>query len=293
MVNTRSTSLPFKKSSIPVANVSTVPNRSPLRYPGGKTWLVPHIRRWLAKISAPILIEPFAGGGIVSLTAVMEKLVDHAVMIEKARDVAAFWHAALNDGGELIDAILTLEPTREMLKEWELSKPTNEVEHGFRTLVHNRTRRAGILANGAAYMRNGENGRGLLSRWYPDTLANRLASIQQFSSNITFIEGDGMRIWPLLLYGRGSRAAVFLDPPYTMSRKQAGKRLYTDSEIDCGLLFSKLAKSKCHFLLTYEACPEITQLVQLHGFSAVYVEMQNAHNNRRPELVITRERVFD
>ena len=28
-------------------NVASVPQRSPFRYPGGKTWLVPHIRRWL------------------------------------------------------------------------------------------------------------------------------------------------------------------------------------------------------------------------------------------------------
>src|ERR1051326_3567473 len=28
-------------------NVASVPQRSPFRYPGGKTWLVPHIRSWL------------------------------------------------------------------------------------------------------------------------------------------------------------------------------------------------------------------------------------------------------
>ena len=34
-------------SSIPAVNVAEVPQRSPLRYPGGKTWLIPHIRAWL------------------------------------------------------------------------------------------------------------------------------------------------------------------------------------------------------------------------------------------------------
>jgi hypothetical protein len=46
-------------------NVASVPQRSPFRYPGGKTWLVPYIRDWLgAKKKTPSrLVEPFAGGG--------------------------------------------------------------------------------------------------------------------------------------------------------------------------------------------------------------------------------------
>ena len=66
---------PIPVSPIPAVNVATVPQRSPLRYPGGKTWLVPHIRAWLKAMDTPrLLVEPFAGGGITSLTAVMEDL---------------------------------------------------------------------------------------------------------------------------------------------------------------------------------------------------------------------------
>ena len=79
---------PFPKSKFAAVNVSTVPQRSPLRYPGGKTWLIPHIREWLVTTRPKILIEPFSGGGIVSLTAVMEKLVERAVMVEIDHDVA-------------------------------------------------------------------------------------------------------------------------------------------------------------------------------------------------------------
>jgi len=50
-------------------NVASIPQRSPFRYPGGKTWFVPYLRSWLrAKSKTPKrFIEPFAGGGIVSL----------------------------------------------------------------------------------------------------------------------------------------------------------------------------------------------------------------------------------
>ncbi len=60
-----------------IINVASVPQRSPFRYPGGKTWLIPTVRQWLKqdRKSVNLLIEPFAGGGIVSLTAAFEKLL--------------------------------------------------------------------------------------------------------------------------------------------------------------------------------------------------------------------------
>ena len=141
-------------------------------------------------------------------------------------------------------------------------------------------------------MRTGENGRGLLSRWYPDTLAKRLSAIGVYAHKIAFVEGDGVQLLPLLLEGWGSRAAVFIDPPYTAGGKRAGKRLYANSEIDHAALFALLAEHKTNFLMTYDAASEIVELVGKYGFEAVSVEMQNAHGNRLPELVITREPIF-
>ena len=82
----------FEVSSIPAVNVATVPQRSPLRYPGGKTWLIPHIRAWLAPMEPrpKLLVEPFCGGATVSLTGVFERLIERCLMVELDRDVAAF-----------------------------------------------------------------------------------------------------------------------------------------------------------------------------------------------------------
>ena len=121
--------LPFPTSRIPAVNVACVAQRSPLRCPGGKTWLIPHICEWLTHANRSILMEPFAGGGIVSLTAVIEDLVDQAVMIEIDRDVAAFWHPALRNGGEMVSQILGFAPTRKTLREWERTKP-HDIENG-------------------------------------------------------------------------------------------------------------------------------------------------------------------
>src|SRR5437660_5019094 len=96
----------------PVVNIATVPHRSPFRYPGGKTWLVPKIRKWLGSIDPKPreLAEPFAGGATVGLSALFEDLVDRLVLVEKDEDVAAVWEVLIHgDGQRLADSIVLFE----------------------------------------------------------------------------------------------------------------------------------------------------------------------------------------
>lgn len=282
-------------SPIPAVNVASVPQRSPLRYPGGKTWLIPHIRAWLGTLAERpgLLLDPFAGGGIVSLTAVMEDLVEQCLMVELDRDVAAFWHAALRHGDELTEKVLCFTPTREAVSLLMNQPPSDVLEHGFRTLVLNRTRRGGILAPGASFSRVGENGKGLASRWYPETIAKRLGEIARHADRIAFCETDGMQLLDALLRERGEGMALFVDPPYTAGGKKAGKRLYAHNDIDHPRLFAMLAESGAEFLMTYDLSHEIVALVREHGFHAVQVTMKNTHHARIPEVVITSRPVFD
>ena len=218
---------PISASPIPAVNVASVPQRSPLRYPGGKTWLIPHVRFWLKQMEPrpKLLVEPFAGGGIVSLTAVMEALAERCMMVELDRDVAAFWHAALRHGPELCKMVTDFRPTREAVDALFRRVPEDVLQHGFRTLVLNRTRRGGILAPGASLSRYGESGKGVASRWYPKTLVRRLSLIASHERHIGFCEADGMPILEVLLDRLGSDCVLFVDPPYTIGGKRAGKRL--------------------------------------------------------------------
>jgi DNA adenine methylase len=105
-------------------NVASVPQRSPFRYPGGKTWLVPLFRRWMFSLpnQPKLLIEPFAGGGIISLTAAFESLADKVVMVELDEQIAAVWQTILGgDAKWLAKRMLTFELTPESAKA-ELAK---------------------------------------------------------------------------------------------------------------------------------------------------------------------------
>ena len=212
-------------------------------------------------------------------------------MAELDRDVAAFWHAALRHGSELRERIAAFELSREAVNAISCEQPDGVIERGFRALVLNRTRRGGILAPGASLARVGENGKGVASRWYPETIMSRLRRISDWSDRIAFCETDGMRLLEVL--SAMENVAVFVDPPYTAGGKRAGKRLYANHEIDHARLFELLADSEANFLMTYDCAPEIVDLIRRHSFSAVEVMMKSTHHARLPELIITREPVFE
>ena len=283
----------FPVSSIPAVNVASVPQRSPLRYPGGKTWLIPHVRAWLASMQPRprVLIEPFCGGGTVALTAVCEGLVEQCIMAELDHDVAAFWHTALRQNTDLCNLVSGFEPTLEAVSDLANKAPRSLLEHGFRTLVLNRTRRGGILAPGAALTKSGENNKGLSSRWYPDTIIQRLRNIEGHAAQLDFCETDGLGLLEIVAEVPGTVA--FIDPPYTAGGKRAGNRLYAHHLIDHRGLFKVLAETPVDFLMTYDRSPEIAELIAEYGFHAVEVVMKNTHHARISELVITRRAVFN
>ena len=285
----------FPDSRQLAVNVASVPQRSPLRYPGGKTWLIPHVEKWLDQHDQKQkwLLEPFCGGAIVSLSSVMEGWVEHCVMSEIDPDVAAFWKAVLENGECLAKRVKGFKISREEVESWNARDPKNTIQRGFRTLVLNRTRRGGILEPGAAFIKYGENGKGLTSRWYPETISNRIMEISKHAERIQFKEGNGMIELEKSLRENDPRIAVFADPPYTAGGKRAGLRLYAHHTVDHEKLFAMLDDSSAEFLMTYDEVPEIVNLVRKHDFHAVRVLMKNGHHNKIPELIITPKPVFE
>ena len=228
----------------------------------------------------------------MSLTAVMEGRAQYAHMVDRDPDVAAFWRTVLEHNEDLIKKIDGFVPTIERVEKLSRDAPNGLLEHGFRTLVLNRTRRGGVLAPGATFIKYGEGGQGITSRWYPKTLKKRLREIAEYKSRLRFEEGDGVRAMETFAE-RHRDVRFFVDPPYTAAGgKRAGSRLYTHNEVDHQRIFSVLEASKVDFLMTYDYCQEIADLVNRFKFHAVEVKMKNSHHDRIAELVITRDPLF-
>lgn len=271
-----------------IVNVASVPQRSPFRYPGGKTWLIPQLRMWLSSFSTrpKVFFEPFAGGGIASLTVAAERLAERVVMVERDDCVAAIWKVVTGGKAEtLAQRILKFKTTKKNISAVLSDKPDDLLSKAFQAFLRNRLARGGIMAPGASLMKNGENGRGITSRWYPETLARRVREIGAIAHRIQFIEGDAFEIIPK--YTRKRDAVLFIDPPYTAGGKRAGRRLYLHNDVDHQHLFSLMANSVAPFMMTYDDSKEVRALAVKHQFQVTAIPMKNTHHNMMYELLVT------
>ncbi|MFA7234385.1 MAG: DNA adenine methylase [Terrimicrobiaceae bacterium] len=267
-------------------NVASVPQRSPFRYPGGKTWLIPYIRDWLrTKSSRPSrFVEPFGGGAIVSLTVGFENLAKHVIFSEVDPGVAAVWKVVLNGHAEwLAQQIIEYPLSEQRARESLASNPKDVRQLAFQTILRNRVQRGGIMAPGAGLVKTGENGRGINSRWYPETLARRIREINQSKDRFSFQQADAFKL--IQEHQADKDTCFYIDPPYTV----AARRLYVAWDVDHEKLFSQMAKCKGDFLMSYDNTVEVMKMAEKHGFEARSVAMKNTHHAKMNELLIGRD----
>lgn len=267
-------------------NVAQVRQISPFRYPGGKTWLVPVARDWLRTIERPkVFLEPFAGGAVIGLTAAAEGLADKVVLVELDDDVSVVWELLIHGSDRsvkiLSNKIMRFEVNLDNVRAVLDGSPRTIVDRAFRTIVKNRCQRGGIMAPGAGLVKVGEAGRGLASRWYPETLVKRFDAIRLFRERLTFEQGDAFNA--IETY---SGATMFIDPPYTAGGKRAGSRLYTHTALDHERLFHEVASHSGPALLTYDDTPEVRNLAASHGFQVGNIAMKSTHHVVMHELAI-------
>lgn len=273
------------KSSIGEAKTSLRGILSPFRYPGGKNWFVKTARKWLKHqaVRPTVLVEPFAGGAGISLAAVHEGLVDQAVFSELDSDVAAVWQTILNgEANWLADEIISFRINRKEVEKILARTPSSRRRRAFRCLLRNRTARGGVIAEGAGLIREGENGNGLSSRWYPDVLARRIRTISSLKAKLKFARRDGFKL--IQKFIRQKRAVFFVDPPYT----KAACRLYSHWKIDHQKLFSLLHRAKGDVLMTYDDTSEIRALCKKYSFQFKRISMRTTHHQKKRELMISK-----
>jgi DNA adenine methylase len=246
--------------------------------------LIPQVRKWIFQERKPVsdLVEPFAGGGIVSLTAAFEQLAQHITMVEKDSEIAAVWKVILNGKNHwLANKVVTYKLTKENIQK-DLDNPDKQTQDvAFCTILRNRISHGGILAKGSGFIKNGEAGKGIASRWYPKTLQERILAVNSIKHKIDFIEGDAFDV--LEQHKNNPNAYFFIDPPYTI----AGRRLYNCHEIDHEKLFFLVSRIKGKYMLTYDHTEEILQLARRFSLPSRTIPMKTTHHLEKEELIIS------
>jgi DNA adenine methylase len=251
---------------------------SPFRYPGGKSWLIPTVRKWLNGRHVEEFVEPFVGGGSVTLAVLSESLAEHATICEIDPNVASVWQAIVDDGENFAKTVASFEMTTENIRDMLDNKSLSTNTRALATIVKNRVNHGGIIADGAGLIKLGENKRGITSRWYPETLKKRILEIYSMRDKLTVICGDGLDLL------KPTGATFFVDPPYPV----VGDRLYTHSQVDHERLFKAMLDID-DFMMTYNDIPLVRKLAKDSGFSVEKISMNTGHNKSKYELLIGKD----
>jgi DNA adenine methylase len=214
--------------------------------------------------------------------------VEKAVMVELDEDIAAVWQCVVKGEAEwLANRIITFDLNEKSVMKEIAKIPKSIREKAFQTILKNRTLHGGILAKGSGFIKYGENGKGIRSRWYPATLAKRILNLRYISSRIDFRFDDGLNV--MKEFASKREVVYFIDPPYTAGGKKAGKRLYKHCDLDHDNLFKICESLKGNFLMTYDDAEEVKRMARMHGFQMRLIPMTNTHHATKEELVIGRE----
>jgi DNA adenine methylase len=262
-------------------------NYSPLRYPGGKTFLYPFLKETIEnnKLQKVTYIEPFAGGAGAALALLFSGSVEDIIINDLDKAIYSFWRSAIFKSKEFIQKIKTTPIT---IKEWEKQKniykdnKSNQFDRGFATFFLNRTNRSGILDGGPIGGLNQKGNWKIDARFNKEGLIERIELLAKHKNKIRVTNKDGLEL--IKDYLKHKNTFIYLDPPYY----DKGSTLYMNhyQEDDHIALSKELNSNRDSFwLLTYDNKIEIKSLYpdrRVAEFSLNY----NAYESRIGEEIM-------
>ena len=195
-------------------------NRTPLRYPGGKSIMTPFfidlIRvNGLQNVS---YAEPYAGGAGTAVNLLLAGLVDEIYINDANVAIYSFWKYAINESERFIDKI---QKTPIDLQSWQYyhnfikntKKPCFEL--GFAAFFLSRTNRSGILSagpiGGTSQEKQDKASYKIDCRFNKQDLISRIQKISMYKENIVVSNDDAIDFLNSL--PKDNRILVYLDPP--------------------------------------------------------------------------------
>jgi DNA adenine methylase len=275
------------------------PTVTPLRYPGGKTWILPYVKEFLRyhHINLGTIVEPFAGSASVSIGLLKYDLADYAYICENDPLITSFWEAVFQRNDELVDAVRHLQISMETwynfrkYLEGDAEKKYDTIELGLAFLFYNRVNFSGIIKAGPIGGKLQSSKYKMQCRFNTERIVKRIIDLGKLNDKVKIVSSDGIDF--LKNYnGSGYEKETFfyIDPPYY----KAGKLLYRNyfSELDHRRLANLLAEIEAPWLVSYDESIFIVNLYENSKQQYIFTDYQ-AGNLRRGirELLLSNRKI--
>lgn len=239
---------------------------TPLRYPGGKSQLIPFILELIQvnKLTYGEYAEPFAGGAGVAMKLLLNDYVTRIYLNDFDPAIYALWHSVLYETDALCRKIQRTEVT---IDEWHRQRKVylkdsfaDPLAKGFATLFLNRTNRSGIIKAGVIGGLGQEGNYKLDCRFSKLDLIRKIKRISEYRDQIVLTCMDASEFVKTQIPLTAPNTLVNLDPPYYVRGRELYSNFYQPE--DHALLAKVVVKIKRPWIVTYDDTPEIRALYQ-------------------------------
>ena len=236
---------------------------SPLRYPGGKSKLIPYIVETLRlnQLEGGVYVEPFAGGAAIAWHLLLEGHVENVYINDLNPSVYAFWYSVLNHTERLCELIENAEVT---IDEWYKQKEIQNLKHsslinrGFSTFFLNRTNRSGIIKAGVIGGLSQNGNYKLDCRFNKERLIDQIRIIANRRKHIYLSNLDTVDFISEIIPSIEDKCLVNIDPPYYRKGKELYQN-YLEHEDHCRL-YEHVKNIRQPWIVTYDDTPEINEI---------------------------------
>ena len=260
---------------------------SPLRYPGGKSVLVPTVRKILANCNEKfeVFAEPFAGGAGVSIDLLLNGMVKRIVLNDIDSDLTDFWKTVIHDPeyliAEITNASLNIEEYQKQ-KNILNDRNADRNNRAFAYLYLNRTNRSGIIKAGPIGGKNQDGKYNIYDRFNRKALIEKIRAISLCRDRIRICNMDALEFMKNS-YHPGT--LFFIDPPYFRHGNQL-YRFYFDYAQHYSLAEYLEQNRRKNWILTYDDCEEIRDMYSSFDCGKITLNHSAANKGKQSELLI-------
>ncbi len=281
-------------------------NLSPLRYPGSKNKIAFYLGKIVSQLTEKpnVLVEPFVGGGSVSLYFLDKNLVDRVIIADKDKLIYSFWQLLFNHSEILKkfvkDVKITLPNFYRFKEIARNSDNQDQITLAKACLFLNRTSFSGILQDGTGPIGGKEQKSQykIDCRFNRDLIIKKIEYLSRFQKRVIVVNKDWKdtiefaQTWANKRK-RLNKLVFYFDPPFYYEADRLYR--YCFDENAHKQLCEKLTGLQNHWLLSYDNVKEIKQMYSAVRKKNVYIEMPysvNSHAKKiKNELIITKLRL--